>query len=173
MANSQKCVDYAVMITRSELLESKLPAPDMSTSPSGLNQAEQPRQSHPETVQAFDVAPVVQAFIDGLPATPERFKPIDYRRLSVSQTIVCNGGFENCLVHVLACLSSNFLCSFMVMHCKAHVLSGSRSIHTRAIDNTCIASYTHTLTAYALTLTCFMQSLRAITALFKSCCSAR
>ena len=80
-------MDYAVMITRSELLESTLPAPNISASPSGLNQAEQPRQSHPETLQAFDVAPAVQTFIDGLPATPERLKPVDYRRLSVSQSI--------------------------------------------------------------------------------------
>lgn len=80
-------MDYAVMITRSELLESTLPAPNISASPSGLNQAEQPRQSHSETLQVFDVAPAVQTFIDGLPATPERFKPVDYRRLSVSQSI--------------------------------------------------------------------------------------
>lgn len=99
-------MDYAVMITRSELLESTLPAPNISTSPSGLNQAEQPRQSHPETLQAFEVAPAVQTFIDGLPATPERFKPVDYRRLSVSQSIICICDFENGSVHVLACLSS-------------------------------------------------------------------
>ena len=94
------------MITRSELLESTLPAPNISTSPSGLNQAEQPRQSHPETLQAFDVAPAVQTFIDGLPATPERFKPVDYRRLSVSQSIICVCDFGNGsvhVVHVLAC----------------------------------------------------------------------
>ncbi|KAL0024426.1 hypothetical protein WJX77_002052 [Trebouxia sp. C0004] len=67
------------MITRSEQLESKLPAPDMSTSPSGLNQAEQPRQSHPATVQAFNVARAVLAYIDGLPATPERFNLLTIR----------------------------------------------------------------------------------------------
>ncbi|KAL3162451.1 hypothetical protein ABBQ32_010118 [Trebouxia sp. C0010 RCD-2024] len=77
-------MDYAVMTTSSKLLESTLPAPNISTSPSGLNQAEQPRQSHPETLQAFDVAPAVQTFIDGLLATPERFKPVDYRRLSLA-----------------------------------------------------------------------------------------
>ncbi|KAL3138695.1 hypothetical protein ABBQ32_006449 [Trebouxia sp. C0010 RCD-2024] len=78
------CRLRSVMITRSELLESTLPALNIFTSPSGLNQAEQPRQSHPETLQAFDVAPAVQTFIDGLPATPERFKPVDYRRLSLA-----------------------------------------------------------------------------------------
>ncbi|KAL3141581.1 hypothetical protein ABBQ32_004824 [Trebouxia sp. C0010 RCD-2024] len=78
------CRLRSVMITRSELLESTLPAPNISTSPLGLNQAEQPRQSHPETLQAFDVAPAVQTFIDGLLATPERFQPVDYRRLSLA-----------------------------------------------------------------------------------------
>ncbi|KAL3141622.1 hypothetical protein ABBQ32_004859 [Trebouxia sp. C0010 RCD-2024] len=78
------CRLRSVMITRSELLESTLPAPNISTSPLGLNQAEQPRQSHPETLQAFDVAPAVQTFIDGLLATPERFKPVDCRRLSLA-----------------------------------------------------------------------------------------
>lgn len=100
-------MDYAVMITRSELLESTLPAPDISTSPSGLNHAEQPRQSHPETLQAFDVAPAVQTFIDDLPATPKRFKAVDYRRLSVSQSTICAGDSGNGSVHVLACLSPN------------------------------------------------------------------
>jgi len=103
------------MITRSELLESKLPAPDMSTSPSGLNQAEQPRQSHPETVQAVNVAPAVQTYIDGLPATPERFKPIDYKKVSVSQLFICVRIFGNSIGHVLACLITYSLCPFMVM----------------------------------------------------------
>ena len=69
----------AEMITRSELLESKMPAPDMSTSPTGINQAEQPRQSHPQAVRAFNVTPAVQTYMGGLPAKPERFKPIDYK----------------------------------------------------------------------------------------------
>ncbi len=98
------------MITRSELLESKLPAPDMSTSPSGLNQAEQPRQSHPATVQAFNVAPAVLAYIDGLPATPERFKPIDYKKFSVSHLIICVHVFGNSMGHVLACVISCSVC---------------------------------------------------------------
>ena len=88
IGSAYKCTGSAEMITRSELLESKLPAPDMSTSPSGLNQAEQPRQSHPETVQALNVAPAVQTYINGLPATPERFKPIDYKKPSVRQLTV-------------------------------------------------------------------------------------
>ena len=100
-----KCMGSAGMITRSELLESKLPAPDMSAIPSGLTQAEQPRQSHPETVQAFDVAPAVRAYIDGLRATPERFKPIDYRKYSVSHITVRVCVFGNGIVHALTCVT--------------------------------------------------------------------
>ena len=37
----------ADMLTRSELLKHQLPAPDMSTSPSGLNQPEKLRDKHP------------------------------------------------------------------------------------------------------------------------------
>ena len=98
-SGAYKCLDVAVMITRSELLESELPAPDICTSPSGFNQAEQPRQSHPRTVQAFDVAPAVQTYIDGLPATPERFKPIDYKNSSVSQSTV-----ESVSLEIVWCL---------------------------------------------------------------------
>ncbi len=107
------------MITRSELLESELPAPDMSTSLSGLNQAEQPRHSHPKTVQAFNVAPAVQTYIDDLPATPERFKPIDYKKFSVSQLIICVCVFGDGIVHVLACVITYSVCPFMVMRCPA------------------------------------------------------
>ncbi|DBA99128.1 TPA: hypothetical protein ACH3X1_014260 [Trebouxia sp. C0004] len=57
----------------------------MSTSPSGLNQAEQPRQSHPATVQAFNVARAVLAYIDGLPATPERFNLLTIRNAVYAQ----------------------------------------------------------------------------------------
>lgn len=31
------------------------------------------------------------------------------------------------------------------MRCRAHVPFGLHSIHTHAVDNTCVASYTHTL----------------------------
>lgn len=73
----------ADLCTRSELLDSTLPAPLISTSPSGLDQAEAARPSHPESVQAFDVAPIVQAYLAGLPATPERFKLPDDAYLTV------------------------------------------------------------------------------------------
>ena len=98
------------MVTRSQLLKSKLPSPDMSTSPSGLNQAEQPRQSHPATVQAFNVAPAVLAYIDGLPASPERFKPIDYQKISVSHAGVIVHVFRHSMGHVLACVISCSVC---------------------------------------------------------------
>ena len=75
--------------TRSELLESTLPAPVMSTSPSGLNQAEEARPSHPENVQAFDVAPIVHAYLASLPATPERFKLPDAANLTVHRSTFC------------------------------------------------------------------------------------
>ena len=78
---------FAVMLTRSELLKHILPAPDMFTSPSGLNHAEKPRYRHPKTVEAFDVAPHVQAYIDNLPATPGRFKHIDYANRTVSKLL--------------------------------------------------------------------------------------
>ncbi len=107
------------MITRSELLESKLPAPDMSTSPSGLTQAEQARQSHPETVQAFNVAPAVLAYIDGLPATPELFKPFDYPAVSVSQLVICVRIFRNSTGYALAHCITFSICPAMVMRCSA------------------------------------------------------
>ena len=92
------------LFTRSKLLESKFLSPDMSTSPSGLDQAEQPRQSHPETVQAFNVAPAVQLYIDGLPAEPECFNPIDYKQVGVSQSIICTLPSINGIEYVLACV---------------------------------------------------------------------
>ncbi len=46
-----------------ELLKSKLPRPDMSTSASGLIQAEDVRSSHPKSVQEFDVIPDVMNYI--------------------------------------------------------------------------------------------------------------
>lgn len=98
------------MLTRSQLLKSKLASPDMSTSPSGLAQAEQPRHSHPATVQAFNVAPAVLAYIDGLPAKPERYKPIDYKKISVSHAGVIVHVFGHSMGHVLACVMSCSVC---------------------------------------------------------------
>ena len=77
------------MCTRSELLESTLPAPVMSTSPSGVYQSEVARPKHPESVQAFDVAPVIKEYLDSLPATPQRFKPIDDENLTVHRSTSC------------------------------------------------------------------------------------
>ena len=77
----------AVMYTRSELLESTLSAP---ASPSGVHQSEVARPKHPESVQAFDVVPVVREYLDSLPATPERFKLIDAAaHLTVHLSIFC------------------------------------------------------------------------------------
>lgn len=79
----------ADMCTRSELLESTLPAPVMSTSPSGLHQPEVARPKHPESVQAFDVVSVVKEYLDSLPAMPERFKLIDDANLTVHRSTSC------------------------------------------------------------------------------------
>ena len=154
----------AGMITRSELLESQLPAPHKSTHPSGLNQAEQPRQTHPETVQAFNVAPAVQTYIDGLPATPERFKPIDYKNPSVSQSTSLHDPGDG-LVHVLTCVACS-VCPFsppslpiqsaqfargdalpcMKLHmCPLIIHNIHRILEPHASDTTCTMSHTHIL----------------------------
>ncbi len=102
------------MITRSELLESKLPAPDISTSPSGLYQAEEPRQSHPKTLQAFDVASTVQTFVADLPPSPKRFKPVDYRTLHVCQPTSLLESSHHAYVGMPGMMSINV--SFCIMH---------------------------------------------------------
>ncbi|KAL3137340.1 hypothetical protein ABBQ32_006872 [Trebouxia sp. C0010 RCD-2024] len=56
------------LCTRSELLDSTLPAPLMSTSPSGLDQAEAARSSHPESVEALDAAPILPGCLPRLSA---------------------------------------------------------------------------------------------------------
>lgn len=71
------------MLTRSQLLKSKLPRPDMSTSPSGLIQSGDAKNSHPYSVQEFDVIPEVLNYISSLGVTPKRFKPLDYGRQHV------------------------------------------------------------------------------------------
>lgn len=58
----------ADLCTRSELLDSTLPAPLMSTSPSGLDQAEAARSSHPESVEALDAAPILPGCLPRLSA---------------------------------------------------------------------------------------------------------
>lgn len=89
LSASPQGICVADLRTRSELLESTLPAPVMSTSPSGLNQAEEARPSHPENVQAFDVAPIVHAYLASLPATPERFKLPDAANFTVHRSTSC------------------------------------------------------------------------------------
>ncbi len=68
----------AVMDTRSQLLESDLPRPEMSTSPSGLTQGAHVRESHPQSVKQFDIIPDVLEYISSLGPTHQRFKPIDF-----------------------------------------------------------------------------------------------
>ena len=80
---------FVEMITRSQLLDATLPAPDMSTSPTASNKDEEPRQSHQKTVRALNVAPDVLAYINGLPATKRRFKPVDDDQFSVYRLVFC------------------------------------------------------------------------------------
>ncbi len=87
VASAYKCIGFAEMITCSQLLDSTLPAPDTLTSPTDPNKDEEPRQSHPKTVQAFNVAPYVLAYISGLPATKRRFKPVDDDQFNVQRLV--------------------------------------------------------------------------------------
>lgn len=66
------------MATRAQLLSATVPAPDMSTSPSGLRQAETAKPCHPDSVAVMDIAPEVMDYISRLGATPKRFKVVDY-----------------------------------------------------------------------------------------------
>lgn len=97
---------YAAMLTRSQLLKSKLPRPDMSTSPSGLIQAEDVRNSHPNSVQEFNVIPDVMNYISRLGVTPKRFKPVDYGRQHVRFCFaiwicICLSPLHSCCWHML------------------------------------------------------------------------
>ena len=76
-------IGVADMDTRAQLLRSTLPEPKMSTSPSGLNQTEQPRPSHPNKLEACDVAPDVLEYIGSLHPTKKRFKTIDSQHITV------------------------------------------------------------------------------------------
>ena len=115
--------DVAVLYSRSELLKSTLPKPIMSTSPSGMDQAEVARPSHPESVEAFDVAPTVLAYIATLPATPERFKLPDRRKHTVRaspscmQLVHCSG--MSCNIDLTTCMHPFFhqaAYCFLAMH---------------------------------------------------------
>ncbi len=93
------------MLTRAQLLKSKLPRPDMSTSPSGLVQAEDVRSSHPKSVQEFDVIPDVMNYISHLGVTPKRFKPVGYGRQHVRfcfaiWVCICLSLLQSCCWHM-------------------------------------------------------------------------
>lgn len=96
---------HAAMLTRAQLLKSKLPQPDMSTSPSGLVQAEDVRSSHPKSVQEFDVIPDVMNYISHLGVTPKRFKPVGYGRQHVRfcfaiWVCICLSLLQSCCLHM-------------------------------------------------------------------------
>ncbi len=111
---------HAVMLTRAKLLRSKLPGPDMSTSPSILAQAEDVRSSHPKSVQEFDVIPDVMDYISHLGVTPKRFKPVDYPRQYVRFCIAIWVCIRLLLLHS-CCWHMHFtLCS--VAHCSPGLL---------------------------------------------------
>ena len=71
---ASQCGISAVLDARSRLLVSTLPAPEMSTSPTGLSQTEDAPDDHPTTIKSFDVAPAVKVYVDSLPATPARIQ---------------------------------------------------------------------------------------------------
>ncbi len=79
----------AEMITCSQLLESTLPTPEILPSQTVPDKEEEPQQSHPKEVQALNVAPAVLAYIDGLPASKRRFKPVDDDQFSVCKLVFC------------------------------------------------------------------------------------